>query len=171
MKKGYVCQKDNVIKNLTYLYFKNYPYNCTFIFSLITTIMEDIELYDKSSQILFSESIGLLAQKFSETRKENKKDNSNELKIILKHFMVAISTLEKSISDEYVIHFNQIIDTFCKNNFKMNLDKELIEYAISLGKFGQSFVNKKFRFSFINISSWYSKSKYEEKIYLKIPDK
>ena len=61
MKKGYVCQKDNVIKNLTYLYFKNYPYNCTFIFSLITTIMEDIELYDKSSQILFSESIGLLA--------------------------------------------------------------------------------------------------------------
>ena len=167
MKKGYVCQKDNVIKNLTYLYFKNYPYNCTFIFSVITTIMEDIELYDKSSQILFSESIGLLAQKFSETRKENKKDNSNELKIILKHFMVAISTLEKSISDEYVIHFNQIIDTFCMNNFKINLDKELIEYAISLGKFGQSFQNKKFSVYFC-VSLIRISKKREEDIYNRI---
>ena len=33
MKKGYICQKDNLIKNLPYLYYKNYPNNCTFIFS------------------------------------------------------------------------------------------------------------------------------------------
>ena len=167
MKKGYVCQKDNVIKNLTYLYFKNYPYNCTFIFSLITTIMEDIELYDKSSQILFSESIGLLAQKFSEKRKDDKKEHSNELKIILKHFMVAISTLEKSISDEYVSHFNQIIDIFCSNNFKIILDKELIECAISLGKFGQSFQNRKFSVYFC-VSLIRISKKREEDIYNRV---
>ena len=64
MKKGHICQKDNLIKNLPYLYYKNYPNNCTFIFSIITKIMEDIELCEKSSQILFSESIGKLAETF-----------------------------------------------------------------------------------------------------------
>ncbi len=144
MKKGYICQKDNLIKNLPYLYYKNYPNNCTFIFSIITKIMEDIELCEKSSQILFSESIGKLAETFSEKIKEDKIDHSNELKQILKHFLIGISTLEKSISDEYVIHFNDVINTFCKNNYKIIINKELIEYTISLGKFGQSFVNKKF---------------------------
>ena len=144
MKKGYVCQKDYIIKNLTYLYFKNYPNNCIFIFSLITKIMEDIEIYDKSSQILFSESLGELAKKFSENNKDFNKDQSKELTIILKHFMIAISTLEKSISDEYVIQFNNLIETFCNNKFKIILDKELKEYAISLGKFGQIAQNKKF---------------------------
>ena len=144
MKKGYVCQKDNLIKNLTYFYFKNYPNNTSFIFSIITTIMEDIELYEKSSQMLFCESIGKLAEKFSEKRKDDKLDHLNELFLILKHFLIGISTLEKSISDEYVINFNNLINTFCNNNFKIVINNELIEYTISLGKFGQSIVNKKF---------------------------
>ncbi len=144
MKKGYVCQKDNLIKNLTYLYFKNYPNNTSFIFSIITTIMDDIELYEKSSQMLFCESIGKLAEKFSEKRKDDKIDHLNELFLILKHFLIGISTLEKSISDEYVINFNNLINTFCNNNFQIVIHNELIEYTISLGKFGQSIVNKKF---------------------------
>ena len=144
MKKGYVCQKDYIIKNLTYFYFKNYPNNCIFIFSLITKIMEDIEIYDRSSQILFSESLEELAKKFSENNKDYNNEHSKELTIILKHFMIAISTLEKSISDEYVNQFNNLIDNFSKNKFKIILDKELTEYAISLGKFGQKVQNKKF---------------------------
>ena len=141
MKKGYVCQKDNLIKNLPNLYYKNYPNNTSFIFSIIISIMDDIELYEKSSQKLFSESLGKLGEKFSERKKE---DHLNELNKIINHFLIAISTLEKSISDEYVIHFNDLINKFCENNFKIIINKELIEYTISLGKFGQSCVNKKF---------------------------
>lgn len=119
MRKGYVCQKDYLIRNLTYFYFKNYPNNTSFIFSIITTIMEDIELYEKSSQMLFCESLKKLAEKFSEKRKDDKLDHSNEIFLILKHFLVGISKLEKSISDEYVINFNNLINTFCNNNFKI----------------------------------------------------
>ena len=68
--------------------------------------MEDIEIYDRSSQILFSESLEELAKKFSENNKDYNNEHSKELTIILKHFMIAISTLEKSISDEYVNQFN-----------------------------------------------------------------
>ena len=112
MKKGYVCQKDNLIKNLPNLYYKNYPNNTSFIFSIIISIMDDIELYEKSSQKLFSESLGKLGEKFSERKKE---DHLNELNKIINHFLIAISTLEKSISDEYVIHFNDLINKFCEN--------------------------------------------------------
>ena len=162
MKKGYVCQKDYIIKNLTYFYFKNYPNNCIFIFSLIRKIMEDIEIYDNSSQILFSESIGELAKKFSVNNNDYNNDHSKELTIILKHFMIAISTLEKSISDEYVIHFNDLINKFCENNFKIIINKELIEYTISLGKFGQSCVNKKFSVFFCVCLIRISKNKIED---------
>jgi len=167
MKKGYVCQKDYIIKNLTYFYFKNYPNNCIFIFSLIRKIMEDIEIYDNSSQILFSESIGELAKKFSVNNNDYNNDHSKELTIILKHFMIAISTLEKSISDEYINQFNNLIETFCNNKFTIILDKELTEYAISLGKFGQSVQNKKFSVYFCVCLIRISKIK-DEELYNKI---
>ena len=159
MKKGYVCQKDNLIKNLPNLYYKNYPKNTSFIFSIIISIMDDIELYEKSSQKLFSESLGKLGEKFSERKKE---DHLNELNKIINHFLIAISTLEKSISDEYVIHFNDLINKFCENNFKIIINKELIEYTISLGKFGQSCVNKKFSVFFCVCLIRISKNKIED---------
>ena len=57
MKKGYLCQVEKLIKDLTYIYTNNYPDNSSFIFSIITNIMENIELYEKNTQFLFAKSL------------------------------------------------------------------------------------------------------------------
>lgn len=101
--------------------------------------MENIELVDKKSQILLSESLCNLAKNLS--KDENFEKNIVEIKKILMHFFIAISTLEKAVSDEYILNLNEIINEF---PHKIKIDRDLIEYATSLGKFGQSIRNRKF---------------------------
>ena len=101
--------------------------------------MENIELVDKKSQILLSESLCNLAKNLS--KDENFEKNIVEIKKILIHFFIAISTLEKAVSDEYILNLNEIINEF---PHKIKIDRDLIEYATSLGKFGQSIRNRKF---------------------------
>ena len=98
--------------------------------------MENIELIDKNSQMLLSEAI---RQLIKEILKRDKP--ISELKQVLMHFFIAISTLEKVVSDEYITNLNLILDSFTK---KVPIDKELVEYATSLGKFGQTVRNRKF---------------------------
>ena len=42
IKKGYSCQVEKLIKDLTYIYSNNYPNNSGFIFSIIENIMENL---------------------------------------------------------------------------------------------------------------------------------
>lgn len=139
LKKGYQCQKENLIKNFPYLYYKDYPSNKALIFSSISSLMENIELVDKKCQILLSESLCNLVKNLS--KNENMSKNLVEIKKILMHFFIAISTLEKAVSDEYIINLNEIIKEF---PYKIKIDRDLIEYATSLGKFGQNVRNRKF---------------------------
>ena len=60
------------------------------------------------------------------------------------HFFTAISTLEKTVSDEYITNLNNVINDYAANNFRMNIDSSLVEYANTLGKFGQSVKNRQF---------------------------
>lgn len=129
------------MKNLHNIYFFNYPKNVQLISSTITNIMENIELYEKNYQILFSNSLSKLAILL---RKENTEKSNNEILKIIRHFITSISCLEKSVSDEYVKSFNEIVDDFTENKFTIVLEKNIIEQAISLGKFGQSVINRKF---------------------------
>ena len=54
MNKRYTCQVEKLIKDLTYIYSNNYPNNTEYIFSVIENIMDNIELYEKNTQLLFA---------------------------------------------------------------------------------------------------------------------
>ena len=158
LKKGYQCQKEKLIINLPYLYFKNYPKNTNLISSTINSIMENIELSEKKTQILYGKALGELGERLSSIISENKnnksfssklqEENITQFTVIIKHFLVCISTLEKTVSDEYILNFTNLIEHCQKIDFRTKISKEIVEYASSLGKFGQNITNRKFSIFF-----------------------
>lgn len=105
--------------------------------------MENIELLDKETQLLIAESLSQIAIELRKTN-DNNNTNVNEIKNIFMHFFTAISTLEKTVSDEYIMNLNNVINDYAVNNFRINIDSSLIEYANTLGKFGQTVKNRQF---------------------------
>ena len=126
MKKRYTCQVEKLIKDLTYIYSNNYPNNTGYIFSIIENIMDNIELYEKNTQLLFAKSLVELGEYFSEGSKhlkhnknKSKKDidlHEEEMTKILNHFFTCILKLEKTVSDEHCKHLNKLIDSLVNNN-------------------------------------------------------
>ena len=161
MKKRYTCQVEKLIKDLTYIYSNNYPNNIEYFFSIIENIMDNIELYEKNTQLLFAKSLVELGEYFSENSKnlknnknKNKKDidlHEEEMTKILNHFFTCILKLEKTVSDEHCKYLNQLIDSLVNNNYRIEFKKELINFANNLGKFGQSYTNRRYSVYFCTV--------------------
>jgi len=155
MKKGYLCQVEKLIKDLTYIYTNNYPDNTSFIFSIITNIMENIELYEKNTQFLFAKSLVELGKSFSVKSAKNKnkeKDlHEEEMNQIINHFFTCIIKLEKTVSDEHCKYLNELVETLVNNNYRIEIKKGIIDFSNNLGKFGQSYTNRRFSVYFCTI--------------------
>ena len=158
MKKRYTCQVEKLIKDLTYIYSNNYPNNTGFIFSIIENIMENIELYEKNTQLLFAKSLVELGKYFSQNNvknnNKNKKDidlHEEEMAKIINHFFTCILKLEKSVSDEHCKYLNQLVDSLVDNHYRIEFKKEIIDFANNLGKFGQSYTNRRYSVYFCTV--------------------
>ena len=157
MKKGYLCQVEKLIKDLKYIYTNNYPDNSSFIFSIITNIMENIELYEKNTQFLFAKSLVELGKSFSvkstkSKNKEKEKDlHEEEINQIINHFFTCILKLEKTVSDEHCKYLNELVETLVNNNYRIEIKKEIIDFSNNLGKFGQSYTNRRFSVYFCTV--------------------
>ena len=139
-----------------YIYSKNYPTNSGFIFSIIENIMENIELYEKNTQLLFAKSLIELGEYFSQNnnKSKNKKEidlHEEEMTIILNHFFSCILKLEKTVSDEHCKCLNQLIDSLVENHYRIEFKKEIIDFANNLGKFGQSYTNRRYSVYFCTV--------------------
>ena len=151
MKKGYLCQVEKLIKDLVYIYSNNYPNNSNFIFSIIINIMENIELYEKNTQFLFAKSLVELGKSFSKNCSPNKNDKSKNIDLheeemgqIINHFFTCILKLEKTVSDEHCKYLNELIDSLENNHYRIEFKKEMIDFTNNLGKFGQSYTNRRY---------------------------
>ena len=163
MNKRYTCQVEKLIKDLTYIYSNNYPNNTEYIFSVIENIMDNIELYEKNTQLLFAKSLVELGNYFSgngqhgkNINKIKKKDkdidlHEDEMTKIINHFFTCILKLEKTVSDEHCKYLNQLIDSLVKNNYRIDFKKEIIDFANNLGKFGQSYTNRRYSVYFCTV--------------------
>ena len=139
-----------------YIYSKNYPTNSGFIFSIIENIMENIELYEKNTQLLFAKSLIELGEYFSQNnnKSKNKKEidlHEEEMTIILNHFFSCILKLEKTVSDEHCKCLNKLIDSLVENHYRIEFKKEIIDFANNLGKFGQSYTNRRYSVYFCTV--------------------
>ena len=164
MKKGYACQKENLLKNIPFIFFNDFPNNTSLIASTVSSIMENIELSDKNIQILFAKCLNELGNKialyitsYKAIAMKIKNELINEFNVIVKNFFVCIATLEKAVSDEYIENLCQFIEKCQECKFRIKINKEIIDYASSLGKFGQNVTNRKISIFFcaclIQISS------------------
>ena len=157
IKKGYSCQVEKLIRDLTYIYSHNYPNNSSFIFSIIENIMENIELYEKNIQLLFAKSLidlgKYFSQKVNDKNKNNKKIDLHEEEMtrIINHFFSCILKLEKTVSDEHCQYLNQLIDSLVNSHYRIEFKKEIIDFANNLGKFGQSYTNRRYSVYFCTV--------------------
>ena len=112
--------------------------------------MENIELYEKNTQLLFAKSLIELGKYFSQncnSKNKNKKDidlHEEEMTKIINHFFSCILKLEKTVSDEHCQYLNQLIDSLVDNHYRIEFNKEIIDFANNLGKFGQSYTNRRY---------------------------
>ena len=92
MKKGYACQKENLLKNIPFIFFNDFPNNTSLIASTVSSIMENIELSDKNIQILFAKCLNELGNKIAlyitshTIARKIKNELANEFNVIVKNF-------------------------------------------------------------------------------------
>ena len=117
--------------------------------------MENIELYEKNIQLLFAKSLVELGKYFSKNNKNKSKKpidlHEEEMTKILNHFFSCILKLEKTVSDEHCEYLNQLIDALVDNNYKIEFKKDIIDFADKLGKFGQSYTNRRYSTYFCTV--------------------
>ena len=119
--------------------------------------MENIELYEKNTQLLFAKSLIELGKYFSincNCKNKNKKDldlHEEEMTKIINHFFSCILKLEKTVSDEHCQCLNQLIDSLVNNHYRIEFNKEIIDFANNLGKFGQSYTNRRYSVYFCTV--------------------
>ena len=137
IKKGQPFQKQALLSKLN-LYQTNSLFK-----SLIQYIINDIETWDKETISLFPKSIyNLLTQPSTIVLSSI----DNELfNMILKHIIKSITSTDEKISQEYINYFEQIILFYSNenNNFPYIIDDDIYDTVISLGKFGETELNRK----------------------------
>ena len=119
--------------------------------------MENIELYEKNTQLLFAKSLvelGIFFSNNNHSKNKNKKEidlHEEEMTKILNHFFSCILKLEKTVSDEHCQYLNQLIDSLVNNHYRIGFKKEIIDFSNNLGKFGQSYTNRKYSVYFCSV--------------------
>lgn len=140
IKKGKPFQHQALISNLS-LYFTN----ANFVNSLLNFLIQNIEIWDAYSQILFPTAIyKAIKYILNNLNDDDGFDIKNEIiNCILTHMVFAIATYEENVTKSYVNNLTLIVDEVSKYNDKIKLNQNIYEFADSLGKYGQSAKNKK----------------------------
>ena len=137
IKKGQPFQKQALLSKLN-LYQTNSLFK-----SLIQYIINDIETWDKETISLFPKSLyNLLTQPSSILLSSIDNEIFN---MILKHIIKSISSTDDKISNEYIFYFEQIVNYYSKDNinFPFTINDDIYDNIISLGKFGETELNRK----------------------------
>ena len=149
IKKGEPFQRQALITNLN-IYARDSLFN-----SLIQFIISDIGTWEVDSILLFPKSLYKII--INNTLK-------NDLfNTIFKHMIINVSTGADITKNEYTLYFDKIIEFYSptkdynnadnsnnNNNFNSNkrefpytINDDIFEFIISLGKFGQSTINRR----------------------------
>ena len=142
IKKGEPFQRQALISNLN-AYSKDSLFS-----SLIQFIISDIGTWEVDSIVLFPKSLYKIIITNILT---------NDLfNIIFKHMIINASTGADITKNEYTFYFDKIIEFYCptknyieldknieKREFPYTINDDIFEFIISLGKFGQSTINRR----------------------------
>ena len=142
IKKGDPFQRQALITNLD-IYARDSLFS-----SLIQFIISDIGTWEIDSIILFPKSLYKIIV--------NNKLNNELFNIIFKYMIINISTGGEITRNEYTLYFDKIIEFYCptkdyleinnnydKKEFPYTINNDIFELIISLGKFGQSTINRR----------------------------
>ena len=145
IKKGESMQRQALINNLN-----SFVHDSLFS-NLIQFIISDIGTWE-------AETINIFPKSLYNIIINNKLDNEL-FNIIFKHIIINITTGADETKTEYTIYFDKIIEYYrptktsyeIYNNININIDKEfpyklnnnIFEFILSLGKFGQSPINRR----------------------------
>ena len=145
VKKGEPFQRQALIINL------NAYVQDSLFSSLIQFIISDIGTWETDSIILFPKSLYKIII-------NNTLDNEL-FNIIFKHIIINVSTGADVTKNEYIFYFDKIIEYYSptkdnieinnspiKKEFPYNINDDIFEFIISLGKFGQSTINRRLCF-------------------------
>ena len=142
IKKGEPFQRQALISNLN-AYARDSLFN-----SLIQFIISELGTWEVDSIVLFPRSLYKII--INNTLK-------NELfNTIFKHIIINVSTGADITKNEYTFYFDKIIEFFSptkdyieinnnseKKEFPYSINDDIFEFIISLGKFGQSTINRR----------------------------
>ena len=142
VKKGEPFQRQALITNLN-IYARDSLFT-----SLIQFIISDIGTWEIDSIVLFPKSLYKIIV--------NNKLSNELFNIIFKYMIINISTGGEITKTEYTIYFDKIIEFFSptkdyleinnnyeKKEFPYTINNDIFELIISLGKFGQSTINRR----------------------------
>ena len=143
IKKGESFQRQALINNLN-----AYARDSLFS-SLIQFIISDIGTWDVDSIVLFPKSLYKIII--------NNKLTNELFNIILKHMLINVSTGADITKNEYTLYFDKMIEFYSptkdyldinnnnnyKKEFPYTINDDIFEFIISLGKFGQSTINRR----------------------------
>ena len=142
IKKGEPFQRQALISNLN-AYAKDSLFN-----SLIQFIISDIGTWEVDSIVLFPKSLYKIII--------NNVLNNELFNIIFKHMIINASTGADITKNEYTFYFDKIIEFYSptkdyiepnnnieKREFPYIINDDIFEIIISLGKFGQSTINRR----------------------------
>ena len=137
IKKGQPFQKQALLSKLN-LYQSN-----GFFKSLLQYVINDIETWDKETISVFPKSLYYL---LTQSQSILLSSIDNEMfNMILKHIIKSISSTDEKISKEYIYYFEQIVNFYSKDNnhFPFIINDDIYDNIYSLGKFGETGLNKK----------------------------
>ncbi len=112
--------------------------------STISSIIENIEVWDNSLSFLFSDCLGKLIEKIIDKILANPASNSNSeslfqnslINLILKFYLNIIENTETDMTLHYIRGFNEIIEKLSKYK-KIFVDEEIVGKAYAMGSFGK----------------------------------
>lgn len=123
--------------------------------STISSIIENIEVWDNSLSFLFSDCLGKLINKIidriiyhPETNSfSNSIFNTNLINLILKFYIDIIENTETDLTSYYIKGFNDIIETLSRYK-KILVNHEIIEKVSFMGSFGKKNTLRKYSLFF-----------------------
>ena len=139
IKKGKNFQHLALINNLSL-----YANNISFFHSLVTFLIQNIDLWDTASKFAFAEalakSINIMITNSSLMLSQS--EFIEIINAIITHMIYAIATYEENVSESYINNFIKIIDDIAKRDV-VDISQNVYTFVDSLGKFGQNVKNKK----------------------------
>lgn len=111
---------------------------------LIFHIMENIEIWDFSLQLVFPKALNKSVEQIIKIVGEKKNETSYFILInhIIKFFINTIANDEKNICGVYIENFNEVVEILSTK--KIQVDSEIIDKSVSMGSFGKSTMSRRY---------------------------